>query len=226
MVSQGGPNGAPQVSRMRPRSCLLVATIGGLACLLGISSTSFGQDAEADGFASYLSRNAAQRIYLGAYSSYFGDDIRLAQVGYDVVLELVHLDQDFNLLDVGVGAEALAAFDDRGGSGGGRPVNARLTPGFELNWSVRLYLLHLKGARSRLFIEGQGINLVVYSRPYPDGGTNVNIGSNAGIGLATRIEQRELFATLRLFHTSNGKAFENNPALNAVGLVVGLQTPF
>jgi len=147
---------------------------------------------------------------LGAYSSYFGDDIPMAQVGYDVVLKLVHFDEDFNLLDVGLGAEALAAFDGLGGSGNGRPVNARMTPGLELNWSVRLYLLNLKGARSRLFIEGQGINLVIYSRPYPDTGTNVNIGSDASIGLATRVEQRELFAAVRLFHSSNGRSFENN----------------
>ena len=192
-----------------------------LACVLALSPASFAETAGSD---SYLSRNVAQRIYLGAYSSYFGDDIRLAQAGYDVVLKLFRLDEDFNLLDVGLGAELLVAFDGRGGSVNGRPVTPRITPGLELNWSLRLYLLHLKAAKTRFFIEGQGINLVIYSRPYPDGGTNVNIGSNVGLGIATLLDRRELFVTLRLFHTSNGRVYENNPALNAMGLVVGLQT--
>jgi hypothetical protein len=195
-----------------------------LVCLLGMSTPAFGQDAEG-GFGAFLARNSEQRIYVGGYSSYFGDDIRLMQLGYDVALRLVHLGQDFNLLDVGLGIEGLAAFDDRGGSGNGRPVNARITPGFELNWSARLYLLPLKRARSRLFVEGLGITLVTYARPYPDGGTHVNIGSHAGVGIATRIDDREIYATLRLYHSSNGKAFESNPALNAIGVVLGVQSP-
>lgn len=211
---------------MRYAKRRLAGVVGSVCCLLIAPPASFGQGEPAGGAASFLSTHAAQRIYVGGYSSYFGDDIRMAQAGYDFVLALIRLNPDLNVLDVGAGAEALAAFDDRGDTTGDRPVNARMTPGFELNWSVRLYLLHSKTAKSRLFIEGQGINLVVYSRPFPDTGTKVNIGSNVGVGLATRLDQRELFATLRLFHSSNGKAYENNPALNALGLVFGVQTPF
>jgi hypothetical protein len=37
------------------------------------------------------------------------------------------------------------------------------------------------------------------------------------------IKNYKAYATLKWFHTSNGKTYDNNPALNAVGIVTGIQ---
>ena len=64
-----------------------------------------------------------------------------------------------------------------------------------------------------------------YTKPYPDGGTNINIGTHVGFGMKSQInDYLNGFATFRIFsHTSNGQAEETNPALDMVGLVLGIQ---
>ncbi len=181
-----------------------------------------GTNAEQDN-ENFLTKNLRQRIYLGAYSSYFDDNIRLMQVGYDCALQLIDLTPDFNLLDFALGLDALVAFDDRGGPDQGRPINARITPGIELNWSLRIYVLPLGSIGSRLFLEGAGMTLIAYARPYPDNGTYLNIGSHVGLGIDYPLSTGKGYTTLRLFHSSNGKPYEENPALNAIGIMTGIQ---
>jgi hypothetical protein len=170
----------------------------------------------------YFQRNLNHKIYLGLYSIYF-DNTMLMQVGYDCVLKLVNINQNFNLIDLGIGLNALMAFDDKGGSNNERPINARITPGFELNWSIRLYVLPIQKINSRVFLEGLGMSLIVYSREYPDTGTYINIGSHVGAGMEYLINHYKGYTSLRLFHSSNGKSYENNPALNAIGIIMGIQ---
>ena len=50
----------------------------------------------------YFQRNFNNRIYLGYYSSYFDDNIRLLQCGYDAVLKLIYINPQYNLFDFGV----------------------------------------------------------------------------------------------------------------------------
>jgi hypothetical protein len=171
----------------------------------------------------YFQRNLNHRIYLGLYSSYFDDNISAMQTGYDCILKLINITPDFNLIDFGFGLNVLMAFDDKGGSENGRPINARITPGFELNWSLRLYVIPIPKINSRIFLEGLGMSLIVYTREYPDNGTYVNIGSHVGLGMEYLVNNHKAYTTLRLFHSSNGKSYENNPALNAVGILMGVQ---
>jgi hypothetical protein len=44
----------------------------------------------------YFQINLNHRIYLGLYSSYFDDDIKLMQTGYDCILKLININQNFN----------------------------------------------------------------------------------------------------------------------------------
>ena len=170
----------------------------------------------------YFIRNLNHRIYLGYYSSYF-DNTNLLQAGYDCALKLIKITSNFNLIDFGIGLNALVAFDDKAGIKDDRLVNARITPGFELNWSIRLYVLSISKINARVFLEGLGMSLIVYSREFPDNGTHVNIGSHLGLGMEHMINDYKVFTALRLFHSSNGKSYENNPALNAVGIITGIQ---
>jgi hypothetical protein len=64
---------------------------------------------------------------------------------------------------------------------------------------------------------------VAYAREYPDNGTRANIGSRVGLGMEYPVNNHKAHTTLRLFHSSNGKSYENNPALNAVGILMGIQ---
>jgi hypothetical protein len=77
---------------------------------------------------------------------------------------------------------------------------------------------------------------VVYTQPYPEFSTTingvtyntkgsiVNIGSHAGVGIEYKINNDVTgFTTLRIFHVSNGKPFVDNPAVDAIGMVMGLQ---
>jgi hypothetical protein len=197
------------------KKIVLLGFIIGIIAANGYSQESNGQN--------FFQKNLNHRIYFGLYSSYFDDNIMLMQAGYDGVLKLINLNQNFNLVDFGVGLNALMAFDGSGGSNNGRPVNARITPGFELNWSIRLYVIPIQKINARIFLEGLGMSLIVYAREYPDSGTHVNIGSHAGLGIEYPINSHKAYTTLRLFHSSNGKAYENNPALNAVGILTGIQ---
>jgi hypothetical protein len=162
------------------------------------------------------------RVYVGEYSSYFTDDIRFMQLGYECSYPLFQLAQNYHIADIGLGLDALCAFDGLGGLGNGRPVNARITPGGELNWCLRLYTPPIGKSGVELYLEGLGMTGVVYLRPYPEGGTNFNIGSHVGIGVEYPIGESRAFVSARLFHSSNGTAYATNPALNAIGLVAGV----
>ena len=177
---------------------------------------------------SFFQRNFNNRIHLGNYSSYFDDNIRLLQCGYDAVLKLININPQFNLLDFGIGLNGLLAYDmvnevQKDNFGNDRPKNGRMTFGFELNWNARLYIVPIPKINSRIFIEGCGMSLVVYSREFPENGTNVNIGTNIGLGMEYPINNYKAYTVLKWFHSSNGKPYENNPALNTVGIVIGLQ---
>jgi hypothetical protein len=176
----------------------------------------------------FLQRHFNNRIYLGYYSSYFDDNIHLLQAGYDAVLKLINITPDFNLLDVGIGLNGLLAFDmvnevQEDNFGHERPKNGRMTAGFELNWNIRIYVIPVRKINSRIFIEGCGMSMVVYSREFPQTGTCVNIGTNAGLGLEYPVNDYKAYTALKWFHTSNGDIYENNPALNTVGIIMGLQ---
>jgi len=177
---------------------------------------------------SFFQRNFNNRIHLGYYSSYFDDNIRLLQCGYDAVLKLININPQFNLLDFGIGLNGLLAYDmvnevQKDNFGSERLKNGRMTFGFELNWNARLYVIPVPKINSRIFIEGCGMSLIIYSREFPENGTYVNIGTTIGLGMEYPINDYRAYTVLKWFHSSNGKAYENNPALNTVGIVMGLQ---
>jgi hypothetical protein len=178
----------------------------------------------------FFQRNLNHRVYLGLYSSYFDDNIKLLQGGYDCVLNLIHITPDFNLIDFGIGLNMLLAFDQVNESqrdifGNDRPSNMRITPGIELKWTLRLYVIPIPKIDSRIYIDLEGLcnGLIVYFREFPDNGTHFNLGSHLGLGIEYPIGNFKAYTTLRMFHSSNGKSFENNPAVNAVGIMMGLQ---
>jgi hypothetical protein len=176
----------------------------------------------------FFQRYFNNRVYLGYYSSYFDDNIQLLQSGYDAVLKLINITPEFNLMDVGIGLNGLLAYDmvneiQKDNFGHERPKNGRMTVGFELNWNVRIYVIPIQKINSRIFLEGCGMSLVVYSREFPETGTHVNIGTNVGLGMEYPINNYNAYTTLKWFHTSNGDIYENNPALNTVGIIIGLQ---
>lgn len=142
--------------------------------------------------------------------------------------KLVSFTPEYNLLDLGLGINALFGFnqvyeEQTDNFGHVRPDHTQITPGFEVNWNARLYAPPLPGVHARIFIEGIGMSLVVYVHAYPEGGTNINIGSHAGIGIEYPVKNGEAYTAIRLFHSSNGRDYENNPALNAAGIVCGIQ---
>jgi len=177
------------------------------------------------------------KIFLGYYSSYCDDNIHLVQSGYEAVFRLANIKPEFNLLDMGIGLNGIVAYDMVNGDakdnlGRMRPKNSRLTFGFELNWNARLYVIPIQKINSRIYLEGCGMGLVVYSRKFPDTrtiadngsrGSHVNIGVNVGLGMDYPISNFRGFTTIRYYHTSNGKEYEVNPGLNAIGILMGLQ---
>ena len=178
----------------------------------------------------WFQRHYGNKIFLGYYSSYFDDNIKLLQGGYESVLRLITIKPNFNLLNVGIGLNGIMAFDMVEGQE--RPKNGRTTYGFELNWNIRLFIIPIQKINSGVFIEGCGMSLVVYSREFPDSGiivggakgTHANIGTYAGLGMEYPIQNGcKGFTALRWFHVSNGKVYANNPALNTVGIITGLQ---
>ena len=176
----------------------------------------------------WFSRHFSNKIFLGYYSSYFDDNIRMLQGGYEAALKLINITSNYNLLDVGIGLSGLLAYDfvnenQKDNFGHDRPKNGRTTPGFELNWNVRLFAIPLLKINSCVYIEGCGMSLVVYSIEFPDTGTFVNIGTYLGMGLEFPLNNCKGYATLRWYHTSNGREYHNNPAFNSVGLIIGLQ---
>jgi hypothetical protein len=176
----------------------------------------------------FFQRHFNNKIYLGYYSSYFDDHIQLLQGGYEAVLKLIDITPNFNLLDIGIGLNGLLAYDmvneiQTDNWGHKRPKNGRATFGFELNWNIRLFVIPIPAIYSRIYIEGCGMSLVVYSREFPETGTHVNVGTYLGLGMEYPLNNCKGYTTLRWFHTSNGDVYENNPALNTVGIIMGLQ---
>jgi len=178
----------------------------------------------------WFKRHFEQRIYLGFYDSFGDEKANVLQAGYDAVLSLINITPIWNLLDFSLGLDVLFVRDQIDGDfvdnfGHNRTTDNRLIPAFELNWGVRLYFLTIPKIKTSIYLEAVPITLVVYTKPYPDGGTNVNIGTHLGFGMRSQINDSfKGFVTLRMFsHTSNGQPEERNPALDAVGIVVGIQ---
>jgi hypothetical protein len=152
----------------------------------------------------------------------------LLQGGYEGVLKLIYIIPNFNLMDVGIGLNGIFAYDmvyeiQTDHWGHQRPKNGRTTYGFELYWNIRLFLIPIPKINARIYAEGCGMSLVVYSREFPDTGTHVNIGTNIGLGMEYPISNYKGYTTLKWYHTSNGDVYENNPGLNTVGIIMGLQ---
>ena len=178
----------------------------------------------------WFTRHFEQRIYCGFYDSFGDEKANVLQAGYDAVLNLINITPAWHLLDFSLGLDVMFVRDQvnresKDNFGHIRQTDNRLIPGFELNWCVRLYLFSIPRIRTSIFVEGLGITLVIYTKPYPDNGTHVNIGTHLGFGMKFRInDSLDGYTTLRLFsHTSNGQAEETNPALDMVGLILGLQ---
>jgi len=178
----------------------------------------------------WFQQHFAQRIYVGLYDSFGDEKANVVQAGYDAVLNLIELKPDWYLFDVCLGLDVLFVRDQiekQSSSWYGEPrtTENRLIPALELNWGVRLYFLPIPKIKTTLYLEAVPITLVVYTQPYPDSGTHVNIGTHVGFGFKSRINDTlHVFTTVRFFsHTSNGQQEETNPSLDMVGLIVGLQ---
>lgn len=185
----------------------------------------------------WLKRHFNQRIYFSYYGSYYKDNIRMLQGGYDAVLKLIDIGSKYNLIDFSLGLNVLTAFDQvdepkKDNFGNIRPNYSRITPGFELNWCARLFILPISKIDARLYVEGLGMSLIVYTREFPDintengraTGSVVNIGSHVGMGMEYPINDNlKAYTSVRLFHASNGKDYLNNPAIDVVGIIMGLQ---
>jgi hypothetical protein len=180
--------------------------------------------------ANWFQRHFDQRIYLGLYDSFGDEKAVVVQAGYDAVLNLIDITPEWYLLDFSLGLDALIVRDHIqketiDGFGNVRTTENRLIPAFELNWGVRLYFPPIRKIRTSLYLEAVPITLVVYTQPYPDSGTHVNIGTHLGFGIKSQItDDLSIFVTARIFsHTSNGQPEATNPALDMAGLVVGIQ---
>ena len=179
---------------------------------------------------SWFKRNFEQRIYFGLYNSFGDEKSNVVQVGYDAVLNMINIRPAWNLLDLYLGLDMLAVRDQINKEvvdnfGHIRSTDNRLIPAFELNWGVRLHFLPVPKIKTSLYLEAVPMSLVVYAKPYPDAGTRVNVGTHLGLGMKYSINDKlKGYTTVRIFsHTSNGKPEVNNPALDMVGLVMGLQ---
>lgn len=178
----------------------------------------------------WFKRNFDQRIYLGFYDSFGDEKANILQAGYDAVLNLINITPAWHLFDFSLGVDILLVRDQieketKDNFGHVRHTDNRFIVGFELNWCVRLYFLPIPRIKTTVFAEGLGMTLVVYTKPYPDTGTHVNVGTHLGLGMNFQINNTlSGYATARFFfHTSNGQAEKTNPALDAAGLIIGLQ---
>jgi hypothetical protein len=171
-----------------------------------------------------------QRIYLGFYDSFGQEKANVLQTGYEAVLNLLYITPAWSLIDVSLGMDVLMVRDQiekesYDNFGQPRSTENRLIPGFEFNWGVRLYFPPIPKIKTSFYLEGQLITLVVYTQPYPDSGTHINIGTHVGFGFKFHINDLlNGYTTIRIFsHTSNGQPEETNPALDFVGIIFGLQ---
>jgi hypothetical protein len=189
----------------------------------------FGQDKNNDS-ENWLQEHFEQRMYLGTYDSFGDEKATVVQAGYDAVLNLINISPTWNLVDFSLGLDFLLVRDqiekdniDNNGYLNSR--ENRLIPALELNWGARLYFLSLSKIKTSLYFDAAPITFVVYAKPYPNSGTNINIGTHLGFGIKSQVNDAlNVFATVRFFsHTSNGKPEENNPALDMTGLVLGVQ---
>ncbi|HPW66685.1 MAG TPA: acyloxyacyl hydrolase [Salinivirgaceae bacterium] len=197
----------------------------------------FAQEIKSNNSENWFKRHFNQRIYFSYYGSYYHDNINMLQGGYDAVLKLIDITPKYNLIDFSIGLNGLMAFDQvnepkQDNFGNMRPDHSRITPGFELNWCARLFILPISKINARLYVEGLGMSLVVYAREFPDinttngraTGSIVNIGSHVGMGMEYQINDNlKGYTSIRLFHASNGKKYVDNPALDAVGIIMGVQ---
>jgi hypothetical protein len=178
----------------------------------------------------WFKRNFEQRIYLGFYDSFGDEKANVVQVGYDAILNMINIQPAWNLLDFCLGIDVLMIRDQIDKEtvdnfGHIRSTDNRLIPAFELNWGIRVHFLHISKIKTSLYLEAVPMSFVVYTKPYPNTGTRINVGTHLGLGMKYSIN-KELkgYTTVRFFsHTSNGKPEINNPALDMVGLVMGLQ---
>jgi hypothetical protein len=196
-----------------------------LVVLLFISFSMLNAQENNEG--NYFQRNLSQRVILGLYDSYYADNIGFVRAGYEAALNLINITPGFNLIDFGFGLNALMAFDNRGGAAGDRPFTPRFTPGFDLYYTFRVYIPLLKNT-IRIFIEPFDIGLVVFTRPYPETddatGTYINVSGQYGLGIEYKINQElKGFMMLQLFHASNAREYLNNPSLEGIGILTGLQ---
>jgi hypothetical protein len=200
-----------------------------IALLLLASSYIVAQETQTSN-ENWFQRHFEQRIYLGFYDSFGDEKANVLQAGYDAVLDLVNITPTWHLFEFNIGLNILFARDQINKKtvdnfGHIRQTENRLIPGFELNWGVRLYFPPFPKIRTSLYLEAVPITLVIYTKPYPDTGTHANVGTHIGFGIKSQINDAlNGYATLRIFsHTSNGRPEATNPALDMVGLIVGLQ---
>ena len=178
----------------------------------------------------WFQRHFEQRLYLGFYDSFGDEETNVTQIGYDAVLKLIDITSIWNLIDFSLGLNVLFIRDQIkketvDNFGHIRQTENRLIPGFEVNWGIKLYFLTIPKIKTSLYLEVAPITLVLYTKPYPDTGTNFNVGTHVGFGIKSQINDvLKVYTTLRIFsHTSNGRPEEMNPALDMVGLIIGLQ---
>jgi len=200
----------------------------GILLLLALPNV-FAQENQIDN-SNWFKRHFGQRMYFGFYDSFGDEKANVLQVGYDAGLNLINVRPKWPLFEFYIGVSVWFVRDQinketKDNFGHTRTTDNRLIPAFELNWGVRLNYLYIPQIKTSLYLEAAPITFVYYTKPYPDTGTNVNIGTHFGFGMKSQINDTlDGFATLRIFsHTSNGQAEETNPALDMVGLVFGLQ---
>jgi hypothetical protein len=176
----------------------------------------------------WFKKNFEQRIYFGFYNSFGNEKAGVVQAGYDAVLNFINIMPDWNLLDFCLGVDALFVRDQiekEVTHEGEWSVANRFIPALELNCLLRLHFLPIPKIKTSLYVEAAPKTFVVYAKPYPDGGTRVNIGTHLGLGMKYSINDHvKGYTTIRLFsHTSNGKPEAENPCLDMVGVIMGLQ---
>ena len=178
----------------------------------------------------WFKRHFEQRMYMGFYDSFGDEKANVLQVGYDAVFNFISISPTWTLLDFCLGLDVLVVRDQINKEsvdnfGHIRSTENRLIPGFEINWGVRLYFPTIPKIKTSIYLEAVPISFVVYTKPYPDNGTNINVGTHLGLGMKFPINDiLKIYTTFRWFsHTSNGRPEENNPALDLVGIIFGLQ---
>ena len=178
----------------------------------------------------WFQRHFNQRIYLGFGVSFGDEKATILHFGYDAVLSLIDITPTWHLIDFSLGADILMIRDQieketTDNFGHIRHTDNRLIPGFEFNWGVRLYAPPFPKNNTSLYFEAVPMSLVLYTQPYPDSGTRVNVGTHVGVGVKFPVNDLlNGYTTIRIFsHTSNGQPEETNPALDYASITFGFQ---